>query len=76
MATVSPTPFESHLVACIQESLALYLNDNAIFLSERLVAEFPTEHNVFLLATCYYRAQQSHRAYHLLKGNRQFVVLI
>lgn len=71
MAAVNLTPFESHLVACVQESLALYLNDNAIFLCERLVAEFPTEQNVFLLASCYYRAQQSHRAYHLLKGEKK-----
>ncbi len=36
-------PLESHLIACVQESLALYMHDNAIFLAERLVAEFPSE---------------------------------
>lgn len=36
-------PLESHLVACVQESLALYMHDNAIFLAERLVAGFPSE---------------------------------
>lgn len=34
---------EAHLVACVQESLALYMHDNACFLAERLVAEFPSE---------------------------------
>ena len=36
-------PLEAHLVACVQESLALYMHDNASFLAERLVAEFPSE---------------------------------
>ena len=36
-------PLEAHLTACVQESLALYLFDNATFLGERLVAEFPSE---------------------------------
>jgi anaphase-promoting complex subunit 3 len=34
---------EAHLVACIRESLSLYLYDNAQFLCERLVAAFPTQ---------------------------------
>jgi hypothetical protein len=84
---------QAQLIACIQESLAFYLVDNAIFLCERLVAQFPSEvgaqrpacsapacgtpepqaplgqqDHVFLLATCYHRANQSYRAYHLLKG--------
>ena len=98
---------EAHLIASVQESLALYLHDNAIFLCERLVADFPTEvgtrppnptcfagctffvltHptsasprlgvlptccllqvNIFLLATCYHRASQTYRAYHVLRG--------
>ena len=36
-------PLEAQLTACVQESLALYLFDNATFLGERLVAEFPSE---------------------------------
>ncbi len=90
--------YKSHMVACVQESLALYLYDNAIFLCERLVAEFPLEvrvclsvsqrkrstrqhrlcstsraarcsqETVYLLATCYHRANHTYRAYHLLKG--------
>lgn len=62
---------EGQLVASIQENLSLYLNENAIFLAERLVAEFPSEQNVYLLATCYHRAQQTYRAYHLLKRKEQ-----
>ena len=68
MQAVGALPLESHLVACVQEHLALFLFDNAIFLCERLVAEFPSEANVYLLAACYQRAQQTYRAYHLLKG--------
>ncbi|KAK9823416.1 hypothetical protein WJX72_002594 [[Myrmecia] bisecta] len=59
---------EGHLIACIQDSLGLYLHDNARFLCERLVAEFPSEANTHLLATCYYRSDQAYRGYHLLLG--------
>lgn len=37
------SPMEAHLVACIQESLALYLHSNAQFLAERLCAQFPSK---------------------------------
>ncbi len=61
-------PLEAHLAACVQESLALHLYPNAAFLAERLAAEFPSEANVFLLATVYQRSGQAHRALHLLRG--------
>ena len=61
-------PLEGQLVATIQDNLSLYLHDNAIFLAERLVAEFPSEQNVYLLATCYHRSGQTYRAYYLLRG--------
>ena len=32
---------ERQLVACVQESLAMYLYSNACFMCERLCAEFP-----------------------------------
>ena len=70
MQQATKSPLEGQLVASIQENLALYLYDNAIFLAERLLAEFPSEQNVYLLATCYHRAEQSYRAYHLLKGKQ------
>ena len=60
-------PLEAHLIACVQENLSLCLYENAVFLCERLVAEFATENNVFLLATCHHRSNQYHRAYQLLK---------
>lgn len=34
---------EGQLIASIQENLAMYLLENAIFLGERLVADFPSE---------------------------------
>ena len=34
---------EAHLVACVNESLAAFLYDNASFLCERLVASSPTQ---------------------------------
>jgi hypothetical protein len=34
---------EQQLVACIEESLALHMPENARFLAERLIAEAPTE---------------------------------
>lgn len=34
---------EAQLVASVQQSLGLYLYDNASFMCERLVAEFPGE---------------------------------
>lgn len=59
---------ESHLIASVQEYLNLHLTKNAIFLAERLVAQFPSETNLHLLATCYHRSGQTYRAYHLLRG--------
>lgn len=38
-----PAALEEHLVATVQHSLGLYLFDNACFLAERLVAQFPSE---------------------------------
>ncbi|DBA97960.1 TPA: Cell division cycle protein 27 [Trebouxia sp. C0006] len=61
---------ERHMVACVNESLSLYLMSNARFMCERLVADYPSEANTFLLATCCYRSDQAHRAYHLLMGSQ------
>lgn len=60
---------ENHLVASVHEYLQLHLTKNSIFLAERLVAQFPSEDNVHLLATCYHRSGQTYRAYHLLRGS-------
>lgn len=34
---------ERHMVACVNESLSLYLMSNARFMCERLVADYPSE---------------------------------
>eukprot|EP00850_Spirogloea_muscicola_P021467 SM000250S08725 [mRNA] locus=s250:55409:60519:- [translate_table: standard] len=59
---------EAQLASCVRRSLRLCLYANAIFLAERLAAASPTEANVHLLATCYLRNQQPHRAYCTLTG--------
>ena len=61
---------ENYLYECVRSSLRAYLYKNATFLCERLCAEFPSESNVHLLATCYFRSNQAHRAYHVLKGTK------
>jgi anaphase-promoting complex subunit 3 len=61
---------ENYLYECVRSSLRGYLYKNATFLCERLCAEFPSESNVHLLATCYFRSNQAHRAYHVLKGTK------
>lgn len=61
---------ESYLYECVRSSLRAYLYKNATFLCERLCAEFPSDSNVHLLATCYFRSNQAHRAYLVLKGTK------
>ncbi|MCO5567903.1 hypothetical protein L7F22_021599 [Adiantum nelumboides] len=61
---------EAFLVDCITSSLQAYMYRNATFLCERLYAEFPSENNLHLLATCYFRNNQAHRVYHILKGEK------
>ncbi|KAI5083222.1 hypothetical protein GOP47_0002965 [Adiantum capillus-veneris] len=61
---------EAFLVDCITSSLQVYMYRNATFLCERLFAEFPSENNLHLLATCYFRNNQAHRVYHILKGEK------
>ncbi|GAB2222023.1 hypothetical protein Droror1_Dr00013220 [Drosera rotundifolia] len=59
---------ESILVECVQSSLRNFMYRNAIFMCERLCAEFPSEVNSQLLATCYLRNDQAYAAYNILKG--------
>lgn len=61
---------EAFLIDCITSSLQLYMYRNATFLCERLYAEYPSESNLHLLATCYFRSNQAHRVYHILKGTK------
>ncbi|KAH0704688.1 hypothetical protein KY290_020032 [Solanum tuberosum] len=59
---------ETLLAESVQNSLGQFMYHNAIFMCERLCAEFPTETNMQLLAGCYLHNQQAYAAYHLLKG--------
>ncbi|KAL3375433.1 hypothetical protein AABB24_006751 [Solanum stoloniferum] len=59
---------ETLLAESVQNSLGQFMYHNAIFMCERLCAEFPTETNMQLLVGCYLHNQQAYAAYHLLKG--------
>ncbi|XP_010913872.1 cell division cycle protein 27 homolog B isoform X2 [Elaeis guineensis] len=61
---------ETLMVDRVQSSLRLFMYRNALFLCERLCAEFPSELNLQLLATCYLRNNQAYCAYHILKGSK------
>ncbi|KAM0942496.1 putative tetratricopeptide-like helical domain superfamily [Dioscorea sansibarensis] len=61
---------ETLMVDRVQSSLRLFMPKNAIFLCERLCAEFPTESNLQLLANCYLGNNQAYCAYHVLKGKQ------
>ena len=51
----------------IQFALEHFLYDNAIFLAERLMAEFSTEESLALLANAHFRKGDIQKAYSLLK---------
>lgn len=61
---------EGILVDSVQNSLRHFMYSNAIFICERLCAEFPSEVNLQLLASCYLRNNQAYAAYHILKGTQ------
>ncbi|XP_062090877.1 cell division cycle protein 27 homolog B [Humulus lupulus] len=61
---------EAILIDCVQHSLRDFMYSNAIFICERLCAEFPSETNLQLLASCYLRNSQAYCAYHILKGTQ------
>ncbi|PKA56562.1 Cell division cycle protein 27 like B [Apostasia shenzhenica] len=61
---------ETLMVNRVQSSLRHFMHRNAIFLCERLCAEFPSELNLQLMATCYLRNNQPYCVYHLLKGKQ------
>ncbi|KAJ4958891.1 hypothetical protein NE237_026002 [Protea cynaroides] len=61
---------EALLIDSVQSSLRLFMHRNAIFLCERLRAEFPSELNLQLLASCYLHNNQAYCAYHILKGTK------
>ncbi|KAL3613629.1 Cell division cycle protein 27 B [Castilleja foliolosa] len=59
---------EDILTDSVRNSLQHLMHRNAIFMCERLCAEFPSEKNLHLLASCYLQNNQAHCAYHILKG--------
>ncbi|XP_052158987.1 cell division cycle protein 27 homolog B isoform X2 [Oryza glaberrima] len=61
---------ETLMVDRVHGSLRLFMHRNAVFLCERLCAQFPAETNVQLLATCYLHNNQPYAAYHILKGKK------
>ncbi|XP_039838569.1 cell division cycle protein 27 homolog B-like isoform X2 [Panicum virgatum] len=61
---------ETLMVDHVHSSLRLFMHRNAVFLCERLCAQFPSETNVQLLATCYLHNNQPYAAYHILKGKK------
>ncbi|XP_027359205.1 cell division cycle protein 27 homolog B-like [Abrus precatorius] len=61
---------EAILIDCVQKSLHHFLHSNAIFISQRLCAQFPSETNLQLLAGCYLQRNQAFSAYHILKGTQ------
>ncbi|CAN6163437.1 unnamed protein product [Urochloa humidicola] len=61
---------ETLMVDRVRSSLHLFMHRNAVFLCERLCAQFPSEANVQLLATCYLHNNQPYAAYHILKGKK------
>ncbi|GMI92728.1 HOBBIT [Hibiscus trionum] len=61
---------EEILTERVQNSLRHFMFENAIFLCERLCAEFPSEVNLQLLAACYLQKNQAYSAYHILKGTQ------
>ncbi|KAK7291995.1 hypothetical protein RIF29_07597 [Crotalaria pallida] len=61
---------EAILVDCVQRNLRHFMHSNAIFLSHRLCAQFPSETNLQLLAGCYLQCNQAYAAYHILKGTK------
>ncbi|KAK3210641.1 hypothetical protein Dsin_015347 [Dipteronia sinensis] len=61
---------ETILTDCVQNSLRNFMCHNAIFLCERLCADFPSETNLQLLAACYLQNNQAYSAYNILKGTQ------
>ncbi|XP_050435840.1 cell division cycle protein 27 homolog isoform X2 [Adelges cooleyi] len=59
-------PVQAAIWHCINH----YAYSDAIFLAERLCAEFDSDESTYLLATCYYRAGKPSQAYSILNGKK------
>ncbi|CAK66944.1 unnamed protein product (macronuclear) [Paramecium tetraurelia] len=58
---------EQQLIEAILDSLQNHMEQNAIFLAERLVYEHDTEEHRSILAECYLHENQPYKACHILK---------
>ena len=63
---------ESVLRQHVNESLDMCVFKNAIFLAERLYAEYPSNENLHVVAKCYQRSGDLGTAYRLLNHHRPF----
>lgn len=61
---------EAQLVQLVEYYLSIHLHENAIFLAERLVTQFPNEINKHLLASCYIYNGQYKPAILILQNSR------
>lgn len=59
----------STYLSLVQQYLSVFMVDNATFLAERCLAEYPNNHEaIYMLALCYYRAGSTKRARQLLEN--------
>ncbi|KAL1199463.1 Cell division cycle protein-like protein [Cardamine amara subsp. amara] len=61
---------ENLLLNSVEKNLSQFMFTNAIFLCQRLLAQFPSEVNLQLLARCYLSNSQAYSAYYILKGSK------
>ena len=61
---------EQALTFTIQQSLSNYLTDNAVFLAERMLAQFPGDNAVCLVADCYLQQGSYQKAFSFLETHK------
>lgn len=66
---------ETELLSGIETSLRLHIEDNAVFLAERLFAEFPSQASLLKVAECYRANNDTATALRLLKHYAPFTQL-
>lgn len=74
VAASEPSTSCATYLSLIQQYLAVFQDDNAVWLAERCVAEYPDcEEAVYLQALCYYRSGKLKNARHCLQTHGQTV---
>jgi hypothetical protein len=67
--TTTTTPLQTY-INLIQQYLSVFMVENAVWLAERCVAEYPTSADgVYLLALCHYRANRKKAARQVLESS-------